>query len=423
MLNTPIIEVVVGLIFVFSLMAILVTQINSIISAALNLRAKQLKKGLQELVTDKQTQARLLAHPIISMVPVALPPQVQLTDDIAEEIVSSEATKVTYIPPSTFIEAMIGILITESDRSLYRGLNAAVNALPTSDEKSELRELLQSLRADFSEDALRQIRAVIERVTDEPARERLLESMLEIEETVARLRFRGTELIPLLNGIRKIDEPRFKSALESILVTARSMEEAQEKLEAWFNDGMSRASSLFQKRLQIYSIIVAIVLTVLLNIDTIHLGRVLWENPELRASVAAAAREFDQESVTVEPSGTDLGAPVDEGENGNDEDTTFEDLAEEVGAARDTVQVLLELQLPIGWQYTRVTADMIETSENLGLSDPRSNPRNLWNLIPGNNPGWFSLLLQKILGITVTIIAASQGAPFWFDLLNRITRR
>jgi hypothetical protein len=73
MFNTAIIEVAIGLVFVFSLMALLVTQINSIVTALLNSRAKYLKQGLQELITDPQLQAKMLAHPIIKMVKVSVP--------------------------------------------------------------------------------------------------------------------------------------------------------------------------------------------------------------------------------------------------------------------------------------------------------------------------------------------------------------
>jgi hypothetical protein len=56
-----------------------------------------------------------------------------------------------------------------------------------------------------------------------------------------------------------------------------------------------------------------------------------------------------------------------------------------------------------------------------GLSDPRTNPRNLWNFTQING-NWFGLLIQKIVGILASTIAASQGAPFWFDLLNRLRK-
>ncbi|HRL12442.1 MAG TPA: hypothetical protein PKX07_11225, partial [Aggregatilineales bacterium] len=58
---------------------------------------------------------------------------------------------------------------------------------------------------------------------------------------------------------------------------------------------------------------------------------------------------------------------------------------------------------------------------DIGLPDPRSSGRNLWNMTPAN-PEWLGVLLKKIIGLAVSAVAASQGAPFWFDLLRRLTR-
>ncbi len=48
--------------------------------------------------------------------------------------------------------------------------------------------------------------------------------------------------------------------------------------------------------------------------------------------------------------------------------------------------------------------------------------RNLWLLDPANNPNWLGLIVRKLLGVVVTVIAIMQGAPFWFDLLQRLVR-
>jgi hypothetical protein len=87
----------------------------------------------------------------------------------------------------------------------------------------------------------------------------------------------------------------------------------------------------------------------------------------------------------------------------------------------DTVQKLIDLQLPIGWEYTPITQELLATSQLAGLPDPRNNLRNTWNFIPGNNPDWFTNLVRKIIGFAATMVAVAQGAPFWFDLLRRLS--
>ncbi len=39
-----------------------------------------------------------------------------------------------------------------------------------------------------------------------------------------------------------------------------------------------------------------------------------------------------------------------------------------------------------------------------------------WKTFPGNCRDWFS----KSIGLLLTALAVSLGAPFWFDLLNKV---
>src|SRR5690606_11301463 len=99
MLDSTIIQVAIGMIFVYSLLSILVTQINSFILNVLNLRAKQLKEGLVQLVSDKELQAKILAHPLIRMVEETVRPQEKLGKQEVTDIVEMKPTNVTYIAP------------------------------------------------------------------------------------------------------------------------------------------------------------------------------------------------------------------------------------------------------------------------------------------------------------------------------------
>lgn len=413
MFGSTLIETVIGLVFVFSLTAILVTQINNIISSLLNLRAKNLKQGLSDLVTDKQIRAKLLAHPIIDMVQTSVPLGARLSDEDADNIANIAETNVTYIPASTFAEAIVGILVAEASETLFEPLRKAVQSLPSSLEKSQLRELLRIMRVNFSEETLRKVYELIDTITDEKQQQQLLDGLHAVEEELDKLRFNHSQLVPLLDGVEKIADQQFKSALKTVLTAAKTIEEAQLKIQNWFDDSMSRVSQKFATRLQRYSFIVALTLTVFLNIDALFIGRTLWEDPELRQSVAATASTFDQARATP-PKLTDGTAAA---------EMAPEELQQQVVEAQQTVQNLLDLQVPLGWQYTSVSDKLVADSLAVGFPDPRSNPRNLWSFIPGNSDEWLLLWIQKLIGLAITTIAASQGAPFWFDLLNKIARR
>jgi len=460
MIGNSILEVAIGMIFIFALLAILVTQINSLVSNLFNLRGKDLKRGIQTLITDNQIQAKLLAHPIIKMVNVAVPPDAQIPKEMVKTITDKDAERVTYITPTAFVEALLNILILDSDTVMFTPLQNAINNLPSSQEKSRLREMLQSLREEFSEDALRKMGMTVYLLQDVTPEQRqaLYDGIRDIEANIGQIRFNSEQLIPLMNGIRRVKDPRFRAALESVVVTAKDVGEARQKLEAWFNDGMNRVSQWYKERMQWISILVAGILCFMLNVDALQLGRTLWEDPLLRTEIVQQATTFDQSKFiqpipteTPEPAQIPQPTPVTPSNTTTDETTTeTRDVtiidpntgevlvlpAEESYLAEDTItaiveaqqnaqeslQILLDMQLPLGWEWQIVTDNMVQTSLSLGLSDPRTNPRNLWNFVQLGNSNWFGLLIQKIVGILASTIAAAQGAPFWFDLLNRLKK-
>lgn len=438
MFDTSVIEVVLGMVLVFSLISILVTQVNNLIARTINLRAKYLKQGIVDLVTDKYVQAKVLAHPNINMVDTTVVADANLSAEQAENIAAKKETEVVYIPNITFVEALMGILIMESDKDLFAPLQKAIRELENNKDTSQLRELIRRLRANFSEADIRRIYDIAESLADEKERDKLLTSLREVEEMIEQLYFKNDELVPLLDGIRRITDDGFRSAMQTILITARNLDEARAKLSQWYDDNMDRVSAAYKDRVQLYSLAVGCAIAVILNVDALFLARTLWNDDALRASVAAAAREFETPEMENAASGAALYGPHDPAiyaimiaeetpeaptATPSEDEDTLDDIIADAQEVDDTLQQLLDLNLPMGWQYVEITDAMIQESRALGISDPTENARNLWNFVPGNSDSWLWLWLQKLMGIAGTTLAIAQGAPFWFDILNRLTRR
>jgi hypothetical protein len=406
---SSILEIAIGMVFVFSLLSLLVTQINTLILNILNLRAKQLKEGLVRLVSDRELQAKILAHPLIKMVETSVDPKLSLTAEQAEDIIHSKATLVDYIPPGTFVEALISLLASEADNSIFTPLEEAVSYLPNNDQKVRLRELLRDMRSFGATDTTH-FRAAILELPNEAHKQALSYTLETVEDSLGRLPVKSGELIPLLEGIRKIKDPVFQTAINTVLITARSLAEARTKLESWFNDGMGRVTEIYKRKIQLISLAVGLALAVILNADSLQILRSFWEDPALRSAVATAARtSSDQLGTQI----TDANQAQTDAANGQGSlEQSAADLAK-------TFEQLSQLQLPIGWEFVPVTDEMVLTNQESGLPDPRSDLRNVWNLLP-SNPTWASNLIQKIVGLLVTMFAVAQGAPFWFDLLRRI---
>jgi hypothetical protein len=418
MFNTPIVEVAIGLIFIFSLMGLLVTQINTFMSNLLKMRAKQLRTGLQQLVQDDRLRAEIMVHPLINLVAKDVNLlSLQVTPEISDMVNNPKATlnDVSYIAPGTFVEALIGILISRSGGDIYDEVRHAIDTIPDMKKRNELTQLLQNLQDDP-----RQVRAelLMRSIATVPDNAVLVAAFQPLQTTLDLVRYQNSELTLLLNGVAQINNPAFREAINVILTTAKSLDDARKKLENWFNDGMTRTSEVYKRQIQYWSLLFALILALLFNIDTLYLGQNLWQDPDLRRQVVATAKRIDPAyavSPTTDERSTD---PNSLDTTGNEGDVDLEDLEDDVSDIGTTVQKILDLQLPIGWEYTEVTPDMITLAQELGLPDPRTNSRNVWNLLSGD----LGLILQKLLGILATTIAAAQGAPFWFDLLNRLTK-
>ncbi len=414
---TSILEVAIGMVFIYSLLSILVTQINNVILNVMNLRAKQLKEGLVELVQDKELQAKLLAHPLIRMVEVKVSPSASLSREQAEDIISSDPTQVTYIHPSTFVEALLSLMTTQTDTTIFKPLEEAISYLPNNDSKVRLREMVRDLRS-FGDTDTNKLRGAILELPNENHKQALSYSLEAVEDALGRLPIKAGQLVPLLEGIRSIKDEAFQDAIKTVVVTAQSLDDARVKLESWFNDGMNRISELYKRKIQLISMIVGLFMALALNADSLQLLRAFWDDPALRAAVAESARNA---VPTLEDQVGQSSDPTSDAANQIPWQPPEDAVAQSSAELQASVQQLLDLQLPIGWEFTPVTEELIYTSQAAGLSDPRENLRNLWNLIPGNNPDWLGLLLQKVVGLAATMIAIAQGAPFWFDLLRRIT--
>jgi len=134
------------------------------------------------------------------------------------------------------------------------------------------------------------------------------------------------------------------------------IEQFKTQLEIWFNNTMDRVSGWYKRKTQAIQLVLALVIVVIANVDTVRISRSLsGVNSPLRDSIKDAAHSFVEAGLPQGPPGTQLSAAT-----------------EAIG----------NLALPIGW------------------------------VKGGFGP-------TTIFGWVITALAASLGAPFWFDLLNK----
>lgn len=412
-----IVQVIIGMIFVYILLGILVAEVNSLVARATRLRAKNLRNALNELIEDPVIRAKVYTHPLIQLVnePAVSSTQRISKEDAAKIANGAIAAKMDWIEPQIFIDVVLNVIKVESDQRLFGALLNVIDGMPPGLERRGLRLMVNRVVASGA--GMAELRQAVNYVQQRRLRHALNDVLNQIDEDISQLGLEPNRIVSVMAGIQQIDSPHFRGALSTLAGSAQNMDEAKANLETWFSNAMTRASSAFAAKMKNMSLAVALLIAVAANIDTLHIARALWEDPAIR-------QQLSDEAASAVQSGQ-LTTAIDEGEPVNQDAAASEaGMGDAVGdvigsgtAAVGSLQDIQDLSLPIGWSLVDVSG--------LPADHPaRSNPNNLWNYLPDNNPeGWTGLLLAKALGIAATVIAAGQGAPFWFNIVNRILSR
>ena len=155
-----------------------------------------------------------------------------------------------------------------------------------------------------------------------------------------------------------------------------SLDEMRDAVADWYDEAMDRVAGWYKRRVKWILLIIAGVVTVAVNADSLRIAEQLWYDDELRAAVVEAAEPYIKESVKKDQASSD-GESASGGEDGTPP------LSERLETLRDDLGTF-----PIGY------------------------------------PGGFNLCcitLEMIVGWLLTIGAISLGAPFWFDLLGKVS--
>lgn len=215
---------------------------------------------------------------------------------------------------------------------------------------------------------------------------------------------------PQTNKFDKTEE-----LLASLLRGCRDIGEQRKRLESWFNESMERVSGWYKRKSHTWIWIIGAILCLLLNADAITLSKRFWSDQTLRDAVTVQATEF----VKSTPKDQVLG----------DERVELDQSLHRINLLRENLP-----GVPLGWCFVDAKAvpkpgekpaiqadgfkascwpDLVHptasvTQVSLASTDPRLVDLSEWS--------WW---LWKITGIIATVLALSQGAPFWFDLLQK----
>ena len=298
--NSTVLEVAVGIIFIYLLLSILCTSANEWVAAMTRRRGEMLRKGIYQLLGGQPLKEggqsneflkAFYAHPLIASL-------------------MHDKRHPAYLAPRTFV-AVITDILTGSKPG--------------------------SVEFDHFE--------------------------------------KGGEALPIGN-VRT-------SVLALVQRSNKDLEQAQLATEAWFKDAMDRVNGWYKRRTQLWTIIIALLLTLVANANTINIVKKLGNDPVLRTAVVEEAKVRAQKP-----------RPTISVEYADQDDPTNPTITHNQGNELSQNEMDLLGQI-LGWH------DNVFYDKN-----GYSWSKQIW--------------LERFIGWLLTILAISLGAPFWFDILNKI---
>ncbi|NEP80744.1 MAG: hypothetical protein F6K39_22775 [Okeania sp. SIO3B3] len=151
----------------------------------------------------------------------------------------------------------------------------------------------------------------------------------------------------------------------------------EQELESWFNRSMEYASETYLRKSKYISIILSVIVVLMFNIDTVNIINKLSKS-EITSTISNRVTE-----VVVSNSQSNSCSEV-------NNDAEVKTCISSILDAVDGID-----NLPVGWN----------------LSEP---------LKEQFRPFHFSNVIKVVTGWILSIIAISQGAPFWFGILNSL---
>lgn len=428
-LNT--LNVIVGLVFTWTVFSMGVMYIQEWIASRRNWRAKMLETTIGNILTDPALLNQFYNHPIIQSLHTG----------------TNRGSIPSYIPASQFTQALLDIVSTAGteasllQQQLYRIQDEITGR--TRAKKKHAQERLGLILA--------MIRRVLVDKTGSSASDSILNSvsieMLALGNEIPRSKqainkalstvsalkseidFQVNNMgiardLPPASTSRKVLEgsvalgvthPRLKQTMDALFLTVPDiawesdlgLEQVRANIEEWYGNSMARLTGWYKRRAHITTLLIGLFMAVILNVDSLTLANRIWSEPYRINSAIDDLQAIVQTQTGDPQSQTDQSG--------------FSSLARLLGS----------INLPIGWlSIPQATASQtgpaivplscvlapINSGDIYGIKIGGSCMQIINAPLLSDLTGW----ALKALGILASTLAVSQGAPFWFDILKKI---
>jgi len=393
MFNSPLLDIAIGLVFIFLLYSLLVTSVNEAVATFFSLRAKMLKTAIVSgMLSDTSDDNRWVSLAkgvssfFVHLLHLEKKPakKVQKIGDyffehpLIKNYGSSRFYPLpSYIPTTNFSTVLLDVLkqdfdskldeivkiksSTPSDADVLTDLTHAVDA-------TKIRELLEYYGAYY-----------LKHKKDEPV---------------------PTSFI--------IDRDTWQILQMHLHNCSYNLEKFEQKIEIWYDDSMKRVSGWYKRQTQLILFLLGFLVAIVFNVDTIEIAGKLSTDKDARDKlVQIATKAVDQYKddprikKVVITNGIEL-------------------LATDSTSRAFNTAVFNEYQAKAEKVKILLNGDVNNTKEILAsgwgnYGDGKTSRAKIVFVLSNT----FSSA-SKILGFMILAFAISLGSPFWFDLLNKL---
>jgi hypothetical protein len=356
MFNTTILDVAIGVIFIYLLLSLLCSATSELIELILKKRATDLERGIRELLDPGSASGtsdiikKVYNHPLVNGLYEGKYDQ----SGIGSVLRYLKGTKLpSYIPARNFALALMDVVLPGTNAAAQSGASGATSSTSTGSEAGAL------------------------------------------------------QLSALRDQLQRIDNKQVQEALTTLIDSAAGdVARVRANIEDWYNSSMDRVSGWYKRRSHMIILVLGFLVAVAVNADSVLIIKRLAADRPLRDSLVASATIYTQETAkqnasptpTPSPAPSPIASPSASPTPSPSPAPCASLCADETPQCklRQTQCEIAGLGLPLGWSSP---------------ADPRLN----WQ---GNS--FFGHIQDHLFGWLLTALAISLGAPFWFDMLNKI---
>ena len=252
-------------------------------------------------------------------------------------------------------------------------------------------------------------------------------------------------------GVSDMNTSQFSDLMQSFLnKSGNDYDKLKAHIEQWFNDYMDRVSGWYKTRQRKKFRIVGFLVAISLNVDSLHLLKVLSLDDNLKNRLVESAERtadnlekdstmrsnisFLMKSTYIAKSGDGANySQIDSNDMARihgiihqlDSNSRLKDsiAKKELHQLDSAMNLISELNVPIGWSKEVAPLSWFqsreETQNNPAVMHPSQTPGLISYLYHRNNDSSWSNFFKYLAGIIISGVSLSFGAPFWFEILTK----